>query len=61
MSNDGHGHLIDIPSIFISNSDGEKIVKVFEKCQKSFIMKIYFDVFRSKIADVTFWLDIDHR
>lgn len=22
MSNDGHGHLINIPSIFISNSDG---------------------------------------
>ena len=22
MANDGHGHLIDIPSIFISNADG---------------------------------------
>ena len=22
MANDGHGHLVDIPSIFISNADG---------------------------------------
>lgn len=29
MSNDGHGHLIDIPSIFISNFDGQKLIKTF--------------------------------
>jgi hypothetical protein len=29
MANDGHGHLIDIPSIFISNSNGEKIKKAY--------------------------------
>ena len=29
MSNDGHGHLINIPSIFISNADGDKLKKTF--------------------------------
>jgi len=28
MANDGHGHLIDIPSIFISNADGKKLIEV---------------------------------
>lgn len=60
MSNDGHGHLIDIPSVFISNADGEKILNAF-KCSNSMILKIHFDVFASKIADVTFWLDVNNR
>ena len=29
MANDGHGHLVDIPSIFISNLDGLTIIKAF--------------------------------
>ena len=29
MANDGHGHLVDIPSIFISNDDGERIKQAF--------------------------------
>lgn len=27
MANDGHGHLIDIPSIFISNADGKNLIQ----------------------------------
>jgi hypothetical protein len=30
MKNDGHGHLITIPSVFISNSDGLKILKAIK-------------------------------
>lgn len=29
MANDGHGHLVEIPSIFISNADGLKIIKTY--------------------------------
>ena len=29
MANDGHGHLVDIPSIFITKGDGEKIIRAY--------------------------------
>lgn len=61
MSNDGHGHLIDIPSVFISKADANKLIGASLKCSSSLIMKIYFDVFTSKVANVTFWLDINNR
>jgi hypothetical protein len=61
MSNDGHGHLIDIPSVFISSFDGEKIIKTYKNCQNSLIFKIYFDVYTSDVVNITFWLDVTHR
>jgi lysophospholipid acyltransferase (LPLAT)-like uncharacterized protein len=47
MSNDGHGHLIDIPSIFIANADGLKLIDTYRKCNNNLIMKMSFDVFTS--------------
>lgn len=61
MANDGHGHLIDIPSIFISNLDGEKMIKTFKKCSNSSIFKMTFEVFVTKEAHVTFFLDASNR
>ena len=61
MANDGHGHLVDIPSIFISNADGEKIVNAFNKCDKSIIFKMTYDVYVNKTAKVKFWLDASNR
>lgn len=61
MSNDGHGHLIDIPSVFISGFDGEKLAKTYEKCSKSLVLKSKFDIFISKTANLTFWLDANNR
>ena len=61
MANDGHGHLIDIPSIFISNKDGEQILTTFKNCNNSLIFKISFDVFVSDRANLTFWLDVNNR
>lgn len=61
MSNDGHGHLIDIPSIFISNFDGEKLISTYSKCGNNTILKVHFEVFISEIANLTLWLDINNR
>ena len=61
MANDGIGHLIDIPSIFISNEAGEKILNSKAKCGSDAIFKIKFDVYLSPIANVTFWLDSSNR
>lgn len=61
MSNDGHGHVIDIPSLFISSADGENLIKTHKKCDKSVILKASFDVFVSPIANLTFWLDVNNR
>ena len=61
MSNDGHGHLIDISSVFISNFDALKLIKTDEACGKNTIMKIQFDVYTAAIANLTFWLDVDNR
>lgn len=60
MANDGHGHLISIPSIFISAKDGEKLKKTLEDCG-SVILKMTFEVYTSKIANVTFWLNSNNR
>lgn len=32
MKNDGHGHLVTIPSAFISQKDGENIIKALSEC-----------------------------
>ena len=33
MKNDGHGHLAEIPSMFISNSDGIKLRTSSKDCE----------------------------
>ena len=60
MANDGHGHLIDIPAIFISNAAGKKLIEAYNNCS-GVILKMFFEVFISKIANVTFWLNANNR
>ncbi len=37
------------------------MIKTYEKCSKSTILRIKFDVYASRIANLTFWLDINNR
>jgi hypothetical protein len=45
MKNDGHGHLVTIPSAFVSNSDGLNIIKSLQQCNEAIMLKQVFDVF----------------
>lgn len=45
MKNDGHGHLVSIPSIFVSGVDGKKILSALNECSESLFLKQVFDVF----------------
>jgi hypothetical protein len=42
MKNDGHGHLAQIPSLFISNKDGENLKTIDNDCKTYPIVKIKF-------------------
>ena len=57
MKNDGFGHLAEIPSLFISNTDGEKLKKESEDCPDLPIMRVHFEMDQEKTSEVTFWLD----
>lgn len=43
MANDGYGYLVDIPSIFISYEDGEKLKNIMKKINKDLIVLIRFE------------------
>ncbi len=32
MKNDGHGHLVSIPSTFVSGVDGDNILRALKEC-----------------------------
>jgi len=40
MKNDGHGHLAEIPSLFISNNDGLKLLATSKECFELPLVKI---------------------
>lgn len=61
MANDGHGHLVEVPSIFISYKDGENILKTYQKCDKQLILLIEFDIGIAEKAYTTLFLDPGHR
>jgi hypothetical protein len=44
MKNDGHGHLAEIPSLFISNKDGENLKVIKTECSSYPVVKIKFDI-----------------
>lgn len=44
MKNDGHGHLAEIPSLFISNTDGENLRKTNNDCKDLPVVKVKFDI-----------------
>jgi hypothetical protein len=61
MKNDGHGHLIHIPSTFISKSSGLDIIKSIRNCNnKEIYFKQYFEVFESDIVDLSLWMNLNN-
>ncbi len=44
MKNDGHGHLAEIPSLFISNKDGANLKNISGDCKDYPVVKIKFDI-----------------
>lgn len=57
MKNDGHGHLAEIPSLFISNTHGKKLQTTDSTCSKLPLMRIVFEIDQAETSDVTLWLD----
>ena len=57
MKNDGHGINAEIPSLFISNTDGLNLLKTKKECGKYPMMRVHFEMDQTDISDVTFWLD----
>lgn len=60
MANDGHGHLVEIPSIFISGKHGKLLKEAMKDCNGSVILQIQFETFKSPVANTTFWMDTNH-
>lgn len=60
MVNDGFGHLVDIPAIFISYYDGLALEKAYKECD-AVILSMKFDVSTSDVASLTLWLDSNNR
>ena len=55
MKNDGHGHLAEIPSLFVSNTDG---VKLGQKCDGRLpLVRVHFEMHQQAVSTVIFWLD----
>jgi hypothetical protein len=61
MGNDGHGHLVDIPSIFISKKNGDKLISTRSECGESMILSMRFETYTAKVANVTLWLNSNNR
>ena len=60
MKNDGHGHLVNIPSAFVSNTDGLKLIETLSKCNDQIYLKQVFDVFETEIVDLSLWLNLNN-
>lgn len=61
MKNDGHGHLAEIPSLFISKTDGLSLKKKTTECAKLPVVRVQFEMDQSQVSEVTFWLDAGNR
>jgi len=59
MKNDGHGHLADIPSLFVTNSVGLKLKTADKVCSLP-VVKIAFEMDQAEISQVTLWLDANN-
>ena len=57
MKNDGHGHLAEIPSLFISKTDGVNLKKKTTDCDKLPVVRVHFEMDQKEVSDVTLWLD----
>lgn len=60
MKNDGHGHLAEIPSLFISNADGENLKTISKDCKDYPVVKIKFDIDQAENSKVILWLDANN-
>lgn len=60
MKNDGHGHLAEIPSLFISNKDGNNLKTISSDCKDYPVVKIKFDISQAENSKVILWLDANN-
>lgn len=56
MKNDGHGHLAEIPSLFISNTDGENLRANNVSCLRT-LVRVHFEMDQLETSEVILWLD----
>lgn len=59
MKNDGHGHLVNIPSVFVSGESGKSLLEAYNSCSQNLFLKHSFDVFESEIVDMDLWLNLN--
>ncbi len=57
MMNDGHGHLAEIPSLLISNTDGLTLLETQTQCQTLPLLKLLFEIDQKQTSQVTLWVD----
>ena len=57
MKNDGHGHLAEIPSLFVSQTQGETLREADSVCPQLPVIRIPFSIQQTEKAAVTLWLD----
>ena len=57
MANDGFGFLVEIPSIFVSNSSGETLKRLAKESGDELILRIKFDTEKSDVVRFRMWLD----
>lgn len=60
MKNDGHGHLAQIPSLFISNKDGKKLLSTDKNCPTLPVVKVAFEIEQAEVSKVILWLDANN-
>lgn len=60
MKNDGHGHLAEIPSLFISNDDGVNLKATSKDCPNYPVVKLKFDIDQADVSNVILWLDANN-
>lgn len=54
MKDDGNGYLVNIPSVLISDDDGEKLMNL-SKQHKDLSLKIKFDIQKSESVNLTIY------
>jgi hypothetical protein len=59
MNNDGHGHLVEIASVYISGKMGETLINTLKNCS-SVTLRQTFDVFETEVVSLELWLSLSN-
>lgn len=57
MANDGYGFMVEIPSIFISYEDGEKLKNVLRNTKEDVVALVRFETHKSDKVTLSLWID----